>query len=68
MYFIVGTWMVLRGISKFVVCFVHHIENKQTAFHLEENVSKRNETKRFAFEVYETQAIFEFEANQSSLT
>ena len=57
MYFIVSTLMVLRGISKVVVCFVRHIENKQTALHWEENVS--NETKRnvLAFEVYETQGI-----------
>ena len=60
MYFIVSAWMVFRGISKVVVCFVRHIENKQTAFHWEENVSFQSETKRIernvlVFVVKETQ-------------
>ena len=48
MYFTVSTLMVFQGISKVVVCFVRHIENKQTVFHLGSKRFETDESKRFS--------------------
>ena len=47
--------MVLWGISKVVVCFVRHIENRQGRFLWEANVLNQTKQNVLAFGVKETQ-------------